>query len=185
MNYFISDTHFGHTNALDFDNRPFVNIEDHDDKLIENWNNVVGIDDDVYLLGDISWYNATKTLEIFNKLNGRIHLIKGNHDGRLLKNRELQSRFCEITDYKELPLEGKKGVVLCHFPIPCFKNHYYGWYHCYGHVHNGFEWNMMEHIKKEMQELYDTPCNMKNVGVMMDYMNYTPRTFEEIFRDEE
>jgi hypothetical protein len=24
---------------------------------------------------------------------------------------------------------------------------YFGWYHLYGHVHNSFEWNMMEHIK--------------------------------------
>lgn len=97
MNYFISDLHVGHTNVLSFDNRPFKSIEEHDEALIKNWNSVVGMDDDVYLLGDISWHNATKTIEIFNRLNGHIHLIKGNHDSRLLKNRELQSRFCEIT----------------------------------------------------------------------------------------
>ena len=102
MNYFISDLHFGHKNCLSFDNRPFKSIEENDEVIIKNWNNTVGIDDEVYLLGDISWYNATKTIEIFNNLNGRIHLIKGNHDSKLLKNRELQSRFCEITDYKEI-----------------------------------------------------------------------------------
>ena len=75
-----------------------------------------------YLLGDISWHNVTKTIEIFNRLNSQhIHLIKGNHDNRLLKNRELQSRFCEITDYKELDIGDGKGIVLCHYPIPCFK----------------------------------------------------------------
>ena len=97
MNYFISDLHFGHKNCLSFDNRPFISIEENDETIIKNWNDTVGIDDDVYLLGDISWYNSTKTIEIFNNLNGHIHLIKGNHDGRLLNNRELQSRFCEIT----------------------------------------------------------------------------------------
>ena len=104
MNYFISDTHFGHERCLFFDDRPFTKIKDHDKAIIDNWNNTVGMDDDVYLLGDISWYNATKTIEIFNNLNGNIHLIRGNHDGRLLRNRELQKRFVEITDYKELSI---------------------------------------------------------------------------------
>ena len=185
MNYFISDLHVGHTNVLSFDNRPFKSIEEHDEILIENWNSVVGMDDDVYLLGDISWHNATKTIEIFNRLNGRIHLIRGNHDNRLLKNRELQSRFCEITDYKELDIGGGKGIVLCHYPIPCFKNHYYGWYMLCGHVHTSFEDNMMQQVKYQMEALYDKPCNMFNVGCMKSYMNYTPRTLEEIIQSGE
>lgn len=185
MHYFISDLHFGHKNCLAFDNRPFNSIEENDETIIKNWNNTVGIDDDVYLLGDISWYNSTKTIEIFNNLNGHIHLIKGNHDGRLLKNRELQSRFCEITDYKELSLNDGHIVVLCHYPIPCFNNHYYGSYHLFGHVHTGFEDNIMEQVKYQMTALYDKPCNMWNVGCMKDYMNYTPRTLEEIIKNGE
>lgn len=39
---------------------------------------------------------------------------------------------------------------------------------------------MMERVKYEMQALYDKPCQMYNCGVMMDYMDYTPRTLEEI-----
>ena len=83
MNYFIADLHLGHKNCIFFDSRPFKTMEEHDETIIKNWNNTVGIDDDVYLLGDISWYNTTKTTEIFNNLNGNIHLIKGNHDDRL------------------------------------------------------------------------------------------------------
>ena len=70
--------------------------------------------------------------------------------------------------------------MLCHYPIPCFKNHYYGWYHLYGHVHSSFEWNMMEHNRYLMQELYGIPCHMYNVGAMMPWMDYTPRTLDEI-----
>lgn len=184
MNYFISDLHFGHKDCMAFDNRPFLFIEDNDNAIIGNWNNTVGIDDDVYLLGDISWYNSTKTIEIFNNLNGNIHLIKGNHDTKLLRNRELQQRFCEITDYKELSLEDGKIIVLCHYPIPCFNKHYYGSYHLYGHVHTGFEDNMMEQTKIQMVNLYGKPCNMYNVGCMKDYMGYTPRTLEEIIERE-
>ena len=78
--YFIADTHFGHQNALAFDNRKFKTIEEHDNTLIENWNNAVGIDDEVFILGDISWHNVTRTIEIVKSLNGVKHLIVGNHD---------------------------------------------------------------------------------------------------------
>ena len=178
--YFIADTHFGHENALAFDNRPFHTIEEHDLALTENWNNAVGMEDGVFILGDISWYNASKSIETVKRLNGIKHLIVGNHDKKLLKNREFQSLFTEITNYKELSLPAGKGIILCHYPIPCFNHHYFGWYHLYGHVHSSFEWNMTEHMKYEMQELYVKPCLMFNCGVMMDYMGYTPRTLEEI-----
>ena len=39
---------------------------------------------------------------------------------------------------------------------------------------------MMKEIQKQMVELYDKPCNMFNVGVMIPYMDYTPRTLKEI-----
>ena len=180
MNYFIADLHFQHVNCLSFDNRPFVDIEVHDKTIIDNWNSVVGMDDDVYILGDISWANATKTIEIFKQLNGRLHLIKGNHDHKLLKNRQLQSMFVEICDYKELDIGDGKLLIISHYPIPCFRNHYYGAYHLYGHVHTSFEHNMMLNVKRQMEELYTVPCNMYNVGCMLPYMNYTPRTLEEI-----
>ena len=181
-NYFIADLHLGHKNVLSFDNRPFKDVDENDSVIIANWNYAVGIDDDIYILGDISWYNSTKTIEIMKTLNGNKHLIKGNHDGKLLKNKQLRDQFVEITDYKELDLGQGKGIVLCHYPIPCFKNHYYGWYHLYAHVHSSFEWNMMERVKYEMTELYDKPCLMFNVGAMIDYMNFTPRTLDEILK---
>lgn len=108
MNYFISDLHLGHNNCLAFDNRPFKSIDEQDEVIIKNWNGVVGIDDDVFLLGDISWYDAKKTIEIFNKLNGHIHLIKGNHDGKVLKNRTLQKDFVKSQIIKNFILKIQK-----------------------------------------------------------------------------
>lgn len=180
MNYFIADLHFGHKNVMSYDNRPFTHIEAHDNYIIDNWNNKVNIDDDVYILGDISCYNMTKTVDILNNLNGNKHLITGNHDSKLLKSKPFRDCFVEICDYKELYLNREHSIILCHYPIPCFKNHYYGWYHLYGHVHNSWEYHMMEHIKLEMCELYNMPCHMYNVGCMLPNINYTPRTLEEI-----
>ena len=181
MNYYIADLHLGHKNALKYnkDNR-FKTIEEYDATIIKNWNNTVGIDDDVYILGDISWYNSTQTVEILKNLNGNKHLIIGNHDRKLLRNKQLRDCFVEISDYKELNLDNNLFIVLSHYPIPCFNRHYYGAYHLYGHVHNSAEWRFVEEMREKMEKEYNFPCQMYNVGVMMDYMNYTPRTLYEI-----
>lgn len=94
--YFIADLHFSHENCLSFDNRPFKTIEEHDTELIRRWNETVGFDDDdVWILGDISWGNTTKTIEIFSQLNGNKHLCIGNHDRKLLKSKNIRDLFIE------------------------------------------------------------------------------------------
>jgi len=182
--FFISDMHFGHANVLAYDNRPFSNIAEHDNALIERWNSVVTNNDDVWILGDISWYGPQTTAQIYSQLNGTKRLCIGNHDKKLLKDSRIQDLFVEIVPYKEIAV-GSIGVVLCHYPIPCFNHHYHGWVHLYGHVHNSFEANMCEHFKYEMETLYEKPCRMYNVGCMMPEISYTPRTLEQILRAHE
>lgn len=175
--FYISDLHFAHVNCLKFDNRPWLDINEADKALIDNWNSVVTNDDIVYVLGDMFWCKMDEAIEILDKLNGQKILIKGNHDK--CNDNRFRARFLGIHDYLEVDDDGRK-IVLCHYPIPCFKNHFYGWYHLYGHVHTSFEDNMMEHCAKEMTALYDKKCYMCNVGCMKPYMNYTPRTLDEI-----
>lgn len=177
---FIADLHFGHVNILAYDNREFPNIQAHDAALIQRWNASVNPDDDVWVLGDISWHSPEKTVEIFNQLNGKKHLCIGNHDKSLLRNQKVRDLFVEIVDYKEVKVDAQTGIVLSHYPIPCFNHHFHGWYHLYGHVHNSFEWNMMKEVKYQMTALYERPCNMFNVGCMIPGMDYTPKTLEEI-----
>ncbi len=174
---YISDWHYGHGNIIAFDNRPFRSVEQMNEALVERWNSVVEPGDIVYVLGDMFWCNSSVAIPILQKLNGQKFLIKGNHD-RCNDSRFLK-QFVKVAEYLEVEDDERK-VVLCHYPIPCFKNHFYGWYHLYGHVHNSFEANMMEHTKYLMQELYGHKCLMFNVGAMMPWMNFTPRTLDQI-----
>lgn len=173
--YFTSDLHFGHRNVIIFDRRPFASVEEMDETLISNWNKKVTDEDLVYILGDISWYKDDKTCEIFERLNGRKVLIKGNHDR---VHGKIKKYFEEIADYKEITLSGNRHIVLCHYPIVCFNRHQYGSYMFYGHVHNSFEWEITKNHQKELLQQLDTHCNMFNVGTMIH--NYEPVTFEEI-----
>lgn len=175
--FYISDWHFGHANVLAFDNRPFTDVEQMNDALIRRWNAVVSDGDIVYILGDMFWCTPKHASGIVDQLNGQKFLVKGNHDR--WHDAKFDKKFVKIDEYMEVDDAGR-NVVLCHYPIPCFKNHFYGWFHLYGHVHNSFEWNMMEHQRFLMEELYDRPCAMVNVGAMMPWMDYTPRTLDEI-----
>jgi calcineurin-like phosphoesterase family protein len=177
--FYIADWHYDHKNIIALDNRPFKSVIEMNTTLIETWNNTVSNEDDVYIPGDMFWCEPKIAMEVLDKLNGKKVLIRGNHDRR---HPELDKKFIQVVDYLEIK-DKDRHVVLSHYPIPCFKNHYYGWYHLYGHVHNSFEYNMMEHDKYLMEELYGKQCKMYNVGAMMPYMDYTPRTLDEIINN--
>ena len=49
MIYYTADQHFGHSNVILFCDRPFKNVIEMDETLINNWNNVVSDDDIVYI----------------------------------------------------------------------------------------------------------------------------------------
>lgn len=179
--YFIGDQHFSHKNNMAYDNRPFLNTESHDEVLIGNHNNVVNVDDDVWLLGDVSWKNVTGTIEIIKQLNGRLHLVIGNHDHKFLRNKNFRDCFVEICHYKELDIGNGKQLILSHYPIPCFNGQFRGNWHFYAHVHNTEQWNMIESFKRMHEDARGAgTCNMVNVGCMMPWMGFSPKTFEEV-----
>lgn len=77
---FISDLHLGHENIMKFssEHRAGSDITEHDAWIVERWNSVVRPKDVVYLLGDVAF--TPTGLTSIARLNGRIKLLRGNHD---------------------------------------------------------------------------------------------------------
>ena len=177
---YIADTHFGHDAILAYDNRPFNSVSEMDRTIIERWNAVVAPEDLTYILGDFCAAGPERWAELLSSLNGEKALIRGNHDdpGTVEAVRPL---LADVSEYREI-LDGERHVVLCHYPMLSFHNQYFGWYHLYGHVHTAFEWNITENCKRLIRNLYvrDDVCRMANVGAMLPYMDYTPRTLDEL-----
>lgn len=115
--FFTSDTHFFHQNILKYEpeSRPFGSVEEMNEKIIENWNSVVGPEDTVYHLGDF-FMGPTQNIEpTVKRLNGNIILVRGNHD---TANRlEIyKSLGIEVKDIAYIPYKGR-FFICCHFPI--------------------------------------------------------------------
>ena len=79
--YLISDLHLDHDNIIDYCDRPFDNVEEMNQVLIENWNRTVSNDDIVFFVGDLGHFANDDDLRYWlERLNGRTVFIEGNHD---------------------------------------------------------------------------------------------------------
>ena len=134
MKFCTSDTHFFHDSLLGtskFAPRPFNNVNEMNQTIINNWNDKVGENDIVYHLGDIALYftkpqrNAYQAiLEVLLQLHGHLILIKGNHDNRALF-KYLESNNYEFNalpkfqfhDVGVLLKYNRRQYYLTHYPL--------------------------------------------------------------------
>lgn len=78
--FVISDHHFYHENIIRYCNRPYKDLKEMHYNMIEKWNSVVGKNDTVLHLGDFSFGDKYRVDGIKKQLNGKIYMVKGNHD---------------------------------------------------------------------------------------------------------
>ena len=164
--FLIGDTHFGHSNITKFLRsdgsklRPWDNIKEHDEALMENWNSAVKPEDKIYHLGDLGFSNSTHLLRICSSLNGTKILIKGNHDQ--LKLSQYAQVFKDVRAYHTLD-----KILLAHIPVhPGSLGRWKGQIH--GHLHAN---------KVELSKHHPDP---RYYNVSVEQINYTPIDFEEV-----
>ena len=185
MDYFISDPHFFHENVIRFDKRPFTSVEEMNAKMRDWWNNTVSKKDRVYILGDFIWLPSSNPeyIKFTKSLNGKKVLIKGNHDNAEKFSSELKNCFEDIKSRKEIKLN-KKRVIMDHYPLMMYRHDTdANVFHFHGHTHTTHEQDWVEKWTRELvnnRTIGSPTGQIINVGCMMPYMNYIPRTFEEI-----
>ena len=163
--WFISDTHFYHTNVIKFCNRPFKTMEEMNETMIRNWNERVKPGDLVYHVGDFALMLRTDEQldNLVRRLNGQIHLVRGNHDHK--RTRKCK-KFASVQDYLEIKI-GEQRIVLCHYAFRVWnKSHYSSW-NLHGHSHGSLPRN------------YD----QKQLDVGVDCWDYRPISFDEVTKE--
>lgn len=193
MRYYIADLHFFHGALNDkMDRRGFASVEEMNEYMIEKWNKKVRKNDDVVIIGDLSWGNVQETNALLQRLKGKLYLVCGNHD-RFVNNKEMNpDRFKWIKHYAELS-DNRRKVVLCHYPIMCYNGQYRvdekgepKTYMLYGHVHNTQDERLIEQFQEITRKTMVTdaqgnersiPCNM--INCFCKFSDYEPLTLDE------
>ena len=134
-----SDTHFCHRRILIYEaeNRPFKNLNEMNEALIQRWNEKVGEKDLVLHLGDFSFGNKNRIKDIVTRLNGRIWLLMGNHD------REQHYNWQELGFERNIryPFLLDDKFIFSHEPLEVIPE---GKVNIYGHVHGSKCFNTID-----------------------------------------
>lgn len=129
--FIISDTHFGHSRILGFENadgssvRSFTSVEEMDQTMVDRWNSVVSPSSHVYHLGDVAM--RKEHLVTVGRCNGHKRLVRGNHD--IFRTKDYLKYFEEIYACRVLD-----KMLFTHIPIhPESMGRF--WVNVHGHVH--------------------------------------------------
>lgn len=174
--FYTADLHLGDLRVFNKCSRPFHNLKDMEEKIISNWNAKVGDEDTVYLLGDIAEDSYLKTIDVIRNLNGKKHLIIGNHDLKMLDKFKEAEIFISI-DFMILIDDCGRKVCLCHYPVMDWMEFSRNGYHIYGHIHN--KTGLNDPAYPEIKEYYKNKLAF-NAGV--DVTGFAPVTLDEMIK---
>lgn len=166
--WFISDTHFGHSNILGFIGldgnliRPgFAFVEEMDERMVENWNAVVKDQDRVYHLGDVMMNPAS--VPILGRLKGSKRLLVGNHDSESLKL--MAPYFKKIGLWRIFKDE---GFTCSHMPLREEQFRHKTTHNVHGHIHE----RLVRLASGEPDPIY--------INVSVEQTDYRPVHMDEI-----
>lgn len=156
--FVISDTHFWHSNVIQYENRPFQSAEEMNAEMIKRWNNVVSKGDEVIHLGDVCFSNKENAQAIISKLNGRKRLIMGNHDRR---RSPTWWKAVGFDDVSPEPILFRGQFILSHEPI----YDYMPFINVHGHIH-GQVLNVTQYVNVCVEHWDYKPINFDVIEKM-------------------
>lgn len=166
--WFTADTHFNHENVIKYSSRPFADLHEMTEQMIQSWNAVVKAGDTVYHLGDFALSYGKKHAELIDqllaRLNGQKWLIVGNHDlYEVVKN----PRWVGVKHYHKIKVDigrqQKQPIVLCHYSMRVWEQSHFGSWMLYGHSHGNLP-----------------DIGGKTIDVGVDCHNYRPISLGEV-----
>ena len=94
---------------------PFASVEEMDKAMLANWHQRVGVNDTVYIVGDLMFY-CKDPESYLRQLPGKRHLIVGNHDHVWMKKVPVETYFESVQSMLECS-DGTHQIVMCHYPM--------------------------------------------------------------------
>ncbi len=126
--WIITDTHFFHANIGRYCSRP----DGWQDLIIENWNRFIQPGDTVFHLGDLVLGKKEDAEALIPLLNGKLYLMRGNHDRRGMAFYEGLG-ISLVKDPYQLEHATGLQLIFSHRPIVPLPP---GVLNIHGHIHN-------------------------------------------------
>ena len=142
--------------------------DDYNELIIDGWNSVVGKQDLILMLGDLSFANKEKTIEYCDQLRGRKYMVRGNHDGNSIS----WYKDCGFTVvepiYKRFKdkYDNYTTVLFTHIPVLDLPEK---WYNIHGHLHGN-------------NHRGEKPTN-RHFDVSVEPLNYIPIKLGKILKE--
>ena len=150
MKFFTADLHFGDNETIEREARPFSDIKEFVDCIVENINKVTTKEDTLYVLGDWINYNSINhpgleecrnIFAINRRMNPGVILIMGNNEDRIVKahydgdfekmRKDLIGLgFLDVLKETDVEVAGEM-MHLVHCPV----DHKEGCLNLFGHTH--------------------------------------------------
>lgn len=122
MIYVTSDWHFSHDKEFVWKNRGYSSVDDMNENIIQIHNHLVHMEDEVYVLGDCCLGGSAtlaKNKQLMERLNGKLHIIFGNHC--TAQRQEMYKNLSNVveTGYAAVLRYKKYNFYLSHYPTLC------------------------------------------------------------------
>ena len=155
-----SDLHFYHNNIIRYSGRPFEDVDNMNQQLIERYNSVVQDGDIVVFGGDIAFKNDSDANAILDQLKGYKIQIVGNHDidrkGKLKKLNFDETHLCLCVDVYG------HSLLFTHYPLYTVP---VGYVNVHGHIH-------------------DRPApSERHLNICVEHTNYAPALLCDLLKD--
>jgi calcineurin-like phosphoesterase family protein len=170
--WFISDTHFNHHKIILLESArasEFDSIEEHDETLVERWNEVVRPNDVVWHLGDVAMWDK-ESLGVVARLAGIKRLLLGNHDN-LKPQAYIDAGFQRVYAGVE-----KYGAWLSHIPIHPMSVERYG-VNIHGHTHTQRATVLADAMDGDYLE---SVTDRRYICVSAEQIGYQPVSLDEV-----
>ncbi|HMQ40193.1 MAG TPA: metallophosphoesterase [Paracoccus sp. (in: a-proteobacteria)] len=132
--WYTADLHFCDEGIMRYFGRPFRSITEMNNAMIDGIVARLREGDDLWVLGDVADTGAggeelARTL--IERLPGRAHLVRGNHDDTRVTALPWTSQH-ELIELRD----GPECFVLCHYPLLSWNGARQGAIQLFGHVHD-------------------------------------------------
>lgn len=171
MIYFSSDWHIGHDKEFLWGKRGFSSIEEHDTAVLLRCNEIVGPEDELWILGDLAMGgNEKEWNRVYNQLVCQnIHYLQGNHD---------TDNKMDIYDGYGFEYHGYADVIRASKKMSFYLSHYPTMMG--NHEEKQRIWNLSGHTHDKNKFQYGQYCVY---NVALDAHNCYPVSMEQILSD--